>query len=32
MAYLDITDIIESINQVDDVSPITLDLLFTYYG
>lgn len=32
MAYLDITDIIESINQVDDTSPITLDLLLTYYG
>lgn len=32
MAYLDITDIIESINQVDDISPITLDLLLTYYG
>lgn len=32
MAYLDITDIIESINQVDDVSPLTLDLLLTYYG
>lgn len=32
MAYLDITDIIESINQVDDISPLTLDLLLTYYG
>lgn len=32
MAYLNITDIIESINQVDDVSPLTLDLLLTYYG
>lgn len=32
MAYLDITDIIESINQVDDASPLTLDLLLTYYG
>ena len=32
MTYLDITDIIESINQVDDISPITLDLLLTYYG
>lgn len=32
MAYLDIADIIESINQVDDISPLTLDLLLTYYG
>lgn len=32
MAYLDITDIIESVNQVDDISPLTLDLLLTYYG